>query len=321
MACKMKPTLTVFTPTYNRVDLLARGYAAVLRQTSHDFCWLIIDDGSKDNTREVVRSWFDPASMKEEGDHIIGVSKDASWLQMHYCYKKNGGLHTGYNKAIELMDSEICVCIDSDDYLPDDGVEIILTEWPACKEKGLIGIIGRDYYLDGRVIGSPLPNVESACIIELSNRYHHVGDKKIVMRADLLKSVPPQPSFPGEKNFNPIYMILQIDKFGKYLLLEKNLCYVDYQETGMAANIFKQYVNSPNSFCALRCLHLTLDYTTWKYKLMNILHLSSSAIIAHDLSWLGKCKYPVLAYLSLPFGYILSLYVRKKSKTTISTNI
>lgn len=75
MACKMKPTLTVFTPTYNRVDLLARGYAAVLRQTSHDFCWLIIDDGSKDNTREVVRSWFDPASMKEEGDHIIGVSR------------------------------------------------------------------------------------------------------------------------------------------------------------------------------------------------------------------------------------------------------
>ena len=317
----MKPTLTVFTPSYNRADLLPRGYEALLRQTSHDFCWIIIDDGSKDNTRELVRSWFDPATMKEEGDQIIGVSKDAPWLQMHYCYKENGGLHTGYNKAIELMDTEICVCIDSDDYMPDDGVEVIITEWPTCKNNGLIGIIGRDYYLDGRVIGGPFPNIPSASIVQLIDKYHHVGDKKIVMRVDLLKSVPPQPSFPGEKNFNPIYMMLQIDKYGEYMLLEKNLCFVDYQETGMAANIFKQFVNSPNSFCALRCLHLTLEHTTWRYKLKNILHLCSSAVLAHDLSWLKKCKYPVLAYLFLPLGYVMSIYVKKKSKTIISTNI
>lgn len=317
----MKPTLTVFTPSYNRADLLPRGYQALLRQTSHDFCWIIIDDGSKDNTRELVRPWFDPASMVEEGDHIKGVSKDAPWLQMHYCYKENGGLHTGYNKAIELMDTEICVCIDSDDYMPDDAVEIILNAWPICKQNGLIGIIGRDYYLDGRVIGGPLPQVGTAHIIELIDRYQHVGDKKIVMRVDLLKKVPPQPSFPGEKNFNPIYMMLQIDRYGKYLLLEKNLCFVDYQETGMAANIFKQFVNSPNSFCALRCLHISLEYATWKFKLKNIFQLSASAVLAKDLTWLSKCKYSVLAYLSLPVGYLLSLYIIKKSKTTINTTI
>lgn len=317
----MKPTLTIFTPSYNRVDLLPRGYEALLRQTSHDFCWIIIDDGSKDNTRELVRSWFNPATIKEEGDHIIGVSKDALWLQMHYCHKENGGLHTGYNKAIELMDTEICVCIDSDDYMPDDGVEIILNEWPKCKEKRLIGIIGRDYYLDGRVIGGPFPNVESSRIIDLIDKYKHVGDKKIVMRVDLLKQVPPQPSFPGEKNFNPIYMMLQIDKYGEYLLLEKNLCFVDYQETGMAANIYKQFVNSPNSFCALRCLHMSLEHTTLKFRLKNTLQLSASAVLAKDLSWLNRCKYPLLAYLILPLGYMLSLYIRKKSKTIINTTI
>ena len=147
----MKTTLTVFTPTYNRADLLPRGYQALLRQTAHDFCWIIIDDGSKDNTRELVRSWFEPTSMKEEGDHIIGVSKDAPWLQMHYCYKENGGLHTGYNKAIELMDTEICVCIDSDDYLPDDGVEKMLDIWSKCKNMApdVAGVIGLDYY-DGK---------------------------------------------------------------------------------------------------------------------------------------------------------------------------
>lgn len=317
----MKVILTVFTPSYNRADLLPRGYEALLRQTSHDFCWIIIDDGSKDNTRELVRSWFEPTSMKEDGDHIIGVSKDAPWLQMHYCYKENGGLHTGYNKAIELMDSEICVCIDSDDFMPDDAVETILTEWSACKIKGLIGIIGRDCYLDGKVIGEPFPKIESARIIDLIDKYKHTGDKKIVMRVDLLKRVPPQPSFQNEKNFNPIYLMLQLDKYGEYLLLEKNLCFVDYQQTGMAANIYKQFVNSPNSFCALRCLHLNLEHTTYRFRIKNIIQLCSSAILANDLSWLKKCKYPLLAYLSLPLGYVFSRYIKRKSKTTIKTTI
>lgn len=307
-------TLTVFTPTYNRADLLPRGYQALLRQTSHDFCWLIIDDGSKDNTRELVRSWIEPATIVEEGDHLKGVSKDAPWLQIHYCYKENGGLHTGYNKAIELMDTELCVCIDSDDYMPDDAVEIILTAWPDCKKEGLIGIIGRDYYLDGRVVGGTLPNVKSARIIDLMDIYHHTGDKKIVMRVDLLKLVPLQPSFIGEKNFNPIYMMLQIDKYGEYLLLEKNLCFVDYQETGMAANIYKQFVNSPNSFCALRCLYLSLENTTFRFKAKNIVQLCSSAILARDLSWIKKCKYPVFAYFCLPLGCVLALYIKKQSK-------
>lgn len=307
-------TLTVFTPTYNRAALLPRGYQALLRQTSHDFCWLIIDDGSTDNTRELVRSWINPATLIEVGNHIEGVSKDAPWLSMHYCHKENGGLHTGYNKAIELMDTELCVCIDSDDYMPDDAVEIIITEWPHCKKRGFIGIIGRDYYINGSVVGKPFPNVKTARIIDLMDVYHHTGDKKIVMRVDLLKKVPQQPSFPGEKNFNPIYMMLQIDNYGEYLLLEKNLCYVDYQETGMAANIYKQFVNSPNSFCALRCLYLSLNNTTFRFKAKNLVQFCSSAILAHDISWIRKCKYPIFAYLSLPFGYVLSYYIKIQSK-------
>lgn len=305
-------TLTVFTPTYNRADLLHRGYAAMCRQTSTDCCWLIIDDGSTDSTSDLVKSWLIEESLCVIDGGFEGYAVDAPWLHIRYCYKENGGLHTGYNKAIELMDTELCVCIDSDDYIPDDAVEIILKNWEICKVKGLIGIIGRDYSLDGKPIGGPLPKVESAYMIELMDKYHHVGDKKIVMRVDFLKQISPMPTYENEKNFNPIYMMLQLDQFGKYLLIEENLCFVDYQETGMAANIYKQFVNSPNSFCALRSLYVSLEHTTWKFKLKNLVHLSSSSFIAKDFSWIEKCKYPLLAYLLSPIGFLLSLNIKKK---------
>ena len=305
--------LTIFTPTYNRSDLLSRGYAALCRQTSTDCCWLIIDDGSTDSTMELVRTWLIEDSLCFVDGGFEGYAVDAPWLHIRYCYKENGGLHTGYNKAIELMDTELCVCVDSDDYMPDNGVEIILKKWETCKGQGLIGIIGRDFTVDGKLIGEPLPKVYSASITELMDRYHHKGDKKVVMRVDLLKLLSPMPTYNGEKNFNPIYLMLQLDKFGRYLLIEDNLCFVDYQETGMAANIYKQFVNSPNSFCALRSLYISLPHATWKFKLRNMIHLSSSSFLAKDFSWIKKSKYPLLSCLLSPVGLLLSLYIKKKS--------
>ena len=100
------PLLTVFTPTYNRAYTLERTYLSLKNQTCHDFLWLIIDDGSKDNTREKVEQW----------------KNGTLEFEIRYEFKENGGLHTGYNKAIELCDTELMVCIDSDDYMPPDAV-------------------------------------------------------------------------------------------------------------------------------------------------------------------------------------------------------
>ena len=102
--------LTVFTPAYNRADLLGRCFESMKRQTNKNFIWLIMDDGSADNTRQVVESW-----LREPLDFTL-----------RYIYKENGGLHTAYNEAIANIDTELCVCIDSDDYMPDDAVEKIL---------------------------------------------------------------------------------------------------------------------------------------------------------------------------------------------------
>ena len=106
-------SLTVFTPAYNRADLLARCYESMKRQSNKDFIWMIIDDGSTDGTQGVVEQW-----LKEELD-----------FEIQYYYKENGGLHTAYNEAISHIETELCVCIDSDDYMPDDAVEKILSFW------------------------------------------------------------------------------------------------------------------------------------------------------------------------------------------------
>ena len=77
-------TLTVFTPTYNRAKLLERNYNSLCQQTSNDFEWLVIDDGSTDDTKAVVEKWIKENKIK-----------------ITYIYKENGGLASGYNKAIE----------------------------------------------------------------------------------------------------------------------------------------------------------------------------------------------------------------------------
>ena len=197
--------ITVFTPAYNRADLLKRCYESMCRQTNKNFIWMIIDDGSTDNTKEVVDLWM----LNNNG------------FEIQYYYKKNGGLHTAYNEAIEHIDTELCVCIDSDDYMPDNAIEIILDFWKKNGSDEYAGIVGLDYTLDNHVIGDLLPEKKSVNLIDLLiGKYHiHNGDRTNVVRTELYKKVAPMISFEGEKNFSPHYMHLQISKKYDFLVL------------------------------------------------------------------------------------------------------
>lgn len=311
-------TLTVFTPTYNREKLLFRGYQALCRQTSHDFCWLIIDDGSVDNTRQAVESWIDESSMQQIEGGFIGFSKDAPWLNIRYCYKENGGLHTGYNKAIELMDSEICVCIDSDDYMPDDAVEIIVSKWRIYNNGNIAGLVGLDYTIDGQRLGGEFQEGKVIHYISLELIKIYRFDNKIVMRVDLLKKVAPQPSFPNEKNFNPSWMILKIDQIMPFVLINNNLCFVDYQTGGMSNILMCQYFNSPRSFLELRKLYLSLQFTNTKFKIKNNIHLVAQSIIAKK-NLFKESPNPIISLFFLPLGILLFLYMNYKYKSFINS--
>lgn len=296
----MKP-ITVFTPAYNRADLLPRCYESMQRQTNKEFIWMIIDDGSTDNTKEMVASWI----------------REEKSFKIEYLYKDNGGLHTAYNLAIAHITTPLCVCIDSDDFMPDDAIDKILNFWNQYGSDEYAGIVGLDYSLDGKVIGDPLPEQKSINLIDLLiGKYPiHNGDRTNVVRTELYKKVAPMEVFPGEKNFNPHYMHLQISQEYDFLVLNENLRFVEYQSGGMSDSMLKQYRNSPNSFAEIRKLYLGFPNTSFKFKFRHSVHLVSSCILAGNVRRaLRESPCRGITALAVPFGGILTMYIRVKTK-------
>ncbi len=293
--------ITVFTPAYNRADLLTRCYESMQRQTDKRFIWMIVDDGSTDNTKEVVSAW-------------IAETTD---FEIQYYYKENGGLYTAYNEAIAHIETELCVCIDSDDFMPNDAIEKILSFWDKHGSDEYAGVVGLDYDLNGQIIGDPLPDQKTVNLIDLlTGKYPlHNGDRTNVVRTELYKQVAPMEGYEGEKDFNPHYMHLQISLNYDFLVLNENLRFVDYQEGGMTSYIFKQYIRSPRSFAKTRRLYLSFPNAPFIFKFKQAIHLVSSGILAGELRK-TMCDTPHRLYVlfALPFGWMLSLYILKKAK-------
>ena len=136
-----KPFLTVFTPAYNRAYTLPRTYESMKQQKNTAIIWLIVDDGSTDNTAELVKQW----QSEENG------------FEIRYIYKENGCMHTAHNTAYEHIDTELNTCVDSDDALAPDAVQIIFDAWQKGRDKGYAGLLALDSEFGGKLIGKGFP--------------------------------------------------------------------------------------------------------------------------------------------------------------------
>ena len=291
--------LTVFTPTYNRAYCLHHGYEALRRQSCKDFVWLIIDDGSTDETRELVQQW----------------QSECTEFEIRYIYKENGGLYTGYNAAIAVADTELMVCVDSDDWLTDDAVEKISTFWKENGSKQYAGILGLDCTVEGKIIGDPLPEQKSINLIDiLFGKYSFInGDRKNVVRTELYKAVAPMKEFPGEKDFNPHHLHIEISKQYDFLVLNEKLCVVDYQPDDMTHTVFKAYLRSPKSYRAMRLHTLSLDGIPWKLLLRTNIHYTSSCILSGE-PCVSASPHKLATICMWPFGLLLTAYLKIKVK-------
>jgi len=289
-------TLTIFTPTYNRGHLLLRLYQSLCRQTSKDFIWLVIDDGSSDNTGQLIQDWINEKK-----------------IQIKYVYKKNGGMHTGHNKAYRLIKTELNVCIDSDDYMPDNAVEKITNIWNDCYHKeNLAGIVGLDVDNQGAIVGTKIPKaLEKGNLTDLYKKYEVKGDKKIVLKTSIIYQYPLYPEFETEKLVPLGILYLMIGKDYDFVYSNEVFCVVEYQDEGSSNNILKQYKQSPKGFAYARKIQINFS-DDFQDNFKSYIHLVSSAIFANDYSLLWKDVNPLISLLAFPFGIILNFWIRIK---------
>lgn len=296
-------TLTVFTPAYNRAYSIHLCYESLLRQTSKDFVWLIVDDGSSDETAQLISEW----------------QKRDNGFEIKYVYKQNGGMHTAHNTAYENIDTELNVCIDSDDYMTDDAVEKIVNFWKENGNEKYAGIIALDCTKDGKIIGTKLD--EDRCDTTLTGFYARggKGDKKLIYRTDVMKKYPPYPVFEGEKYVSLAYKYSLADEDYSLLIMNEPVCVVEYMEDGSSTNMYRQYLKNPNGFAFIRKVDMNRA-DNFKELFRCAVHYVSSSIIAHNKAFLKQSPKKGATVLALPFGAVLTAYIKYKSKGYMNVN-
>jgi len=179
--------ITVMTPTFNRAYILPKLYDSLINQTSYDFEWIVIDDGSTDNTGALFADWL----------------KRDNPFEITYIKKENGGKHRAVNNAVIIAKYDWFFIVDSDDYLATDAI-VLVHEWIKTVDgdntfagvSGLRGCIGNN-----EIIGEYPTDEQYEEFIDATNlqrREKHLdGDKAEVYKTDILRKYP-FPEFEGE---------------------------------------------------------------------------------------------------------------------------
>ena len=290
------PFLTVFTPAYNRASTLPRLYESLKKQSNKDFIWLIVDDGSSDNTAELINSW--KQSEKE--------------FEIRYVYKQNGGMHTAHNTAYENIDTELNICIDSDDMLAENAIELIAKKWEQVRTYGYAGLIGLDADFDGNIIGKGFPSNMTETTLVSYYASGGTGDKKLVYRTDVINEYPAYPVFEGERYVALAYKYRLIDQKYKLAVLDEILCNVEYQPDGSSNSMYKQYIKNPKGFAFWR--KVCMRYPESKKRLfLDCVHYVSSSIIGRNSKFISESPKKLLTILAIPFGALLTIHIRIKA--------
>lgn len=221
-------SVTILTPTYNRAAYLPRLYKSLKAQTNKDFLWLVVDDGSEDDTQALLASY---------GQQDVKI---------RYIRQENGGKHTALNRGIAEIRSELTFIVDSDDYLPENAVETILAYHEKYREtKGLCGYSFLRCHGDGRVNTAYFPSdglIGTYAEVRINGGIG--GDKAEVFYTEILKKYP-FPVFPGEKFMPEDAVWMQMSGPYRMVHINKNIYYCDYLEGGLTITGRRMKVHSP----------------------------------------------------------------------------
>lgn len=220
--------LTIFTPVYNRRELILELYKSLEKQTCKDFIWLVVDDGSIDGTGEIVQS----------------LVKDASF-RIQYYYQNNQGKHAAHNVGVAMCETELFVCVDSDDLLYDDAVERILNVNHQYKNDNVLGFYFRKVDTNGKISGGTFK--VSQQYVGLRDLYHKMnfkGELVIVLKTRLIKGYK-FPIFENEKFVSELVFYNEINKLAPMVWIDEVIYQFEYQDSGYTKNSNRLIKNNP----------------------------------------------------------------------------
>lgn len=279
--------VTVFTPAYNRGYIIWKLFNSLQQQTVKDFEWLVVDDGSTDDTSSLFDNW-----------------KDEKEFCVRYIRQENGGKHRAINRALKEARGELFFIVDSDDYLADNAIETIIRFYNSIQNREeYAGVCGLRCFPDGKRIGGENNfGVLDTNSLDFRFKYKISGDMAEVIKTEVMRQFP-FPEFDGEKFCPEAVLFNRISQ--KYILryFYEKIYICDYLPDGLTAKITKIRMKSP--LASMTCYSELVHYN------IPVIQKMKAAINFWRFSFCSKMSFlkrihaiPFWGMLVLPIGYI-----------------
>lgn len=301
VSCMPTPILTIFTPTYNRAHTLPRLFESLKKQTCMDFEWLVVDDGSSDNTKDLFGQWI----------------KSAPGFTITYVAVENGGKNRAINRGISLAEGRYFIILDSDDMLTADAVEFICQKMPEIEDNpNFIGISSKKADMStGLPIGIDDRRYSEEGYVDCTNleraAYGLERDMAEVFITDRLRKYE-FTVWPGEK-FTPEEVIWNQMALDGYKLRWYNkityLC--EYQQGGLSDSTWSLLKNNPMGY-AMMWNHRLLFYRNFKKRVNAAMQYNVCCLLGREWKQCFCCNSRWLGIALLPVSLVMSR--RRKSQ-------
>lgn len=296
----MNKKLTIFTPTYNRKHTISRIYKSILRQENrlfNDIEWLIVDDGSLDDTESLVNTWI----------------KEQPPFTLNYIKQKNGGKHTAFNKAVQEAQGEFFFTVDSDDWLGENSIKDILIHFDAIhNNESLAGIIALKCFPTGKLIGIPYPKENFISSIYDLSLQGYAGERSLVFKTKILLQYP-FPIIQGERFIGECVVYDKIDEKYKFFVSNRILTVCEYQEDGLTGNMFRIMMQNAIGYKIYYAQRIDLAKSL-RERIGYAIRYNAFNLLKEDSQYNYKGKYKMLVNLMLPLGLGTYFYYKLKKK-------
>lgn len=288
--------LTVFTPTYNRAEFLPNVFDSLLKQKSYNFEWLVVDDGSSDDTETVINE----------------LKKDSPFSVV-YLAKGNGGKHSAHNAAVEQARGEWFLCLDSDDLLAEDAIALI--------EEGLsqlcasdCGLIAHKQEQGGALLSSPLRSPENHVGIYSTLSAVSGGEYAFVFRTEVLKEFP-YPIVAEERFMGECVLYDRLELVGYTVCpLPEVLQICEYQPDGLSSNTYRLMAKNPAGYQIYHAQRIDLARSL-RERLGHCIRYQAFYTMSKNKEYRYRGRHRLLTALMYLPGRLGAYYYRNKAES------